>query len=140
MTINNAIELLKQKKFKITPPRLKVLEILQSAIAPLSAEDIIIKLKGKGVNNVTVYRTLSSFAEKGILRQVDLRRDSVCYELKDNHHHHLVCESCGDLEDFEMCIEEVMVNKVLQNSKKFKKINDHALEFFGQCNKCLKYV
>lgn len=136
--VKKNIDFIKEKGLKITPPRVAVFDVFFCSSKPLSAEDVIKKLKGKGINAVTIYRTINSFKEKKLLRQVDLRKTSVFYELNDNHHHHIVCIMCGDIEDFDVCIPKDLVEKVSLKSKKFKKINDHSLEFFGICKICLK--
>ncbi len=129
-------KLLKSHQFKVTPARLEILHILSESQVPLDAEAIFKKLKDKQTNNVTVYRTLTSFAKKGIVRRVDLRKDAVCFELADNHHHHIVCTDCGDVEDVDVCLSAEIQKTISSKSKKFKTITDHSLEFFGQCKKC----
>ena len=91
------------------------------------------------INEATVYRTLSSFEEKGIIKRVDLRKDSLYYELSSaHHHHHIVCTGCGTIEDFESCQIEKVSDKVLSQSSKFSIIKEHSLELFGVCNTCTK--
>lgn len=138
MNKNNIIEILRQHGFKVTPPRIDIYSVLLETKQPISAEGVFLKVKNKKINNVTVYRTLASFVEKGMLRQVDLRRDAVCYELKDDHHHHIVCNGCGDVEDIDLCLDNQTVSGITKQSKKFSSIEDHSLEFFGTCKKCIK--
>lgn len=132
------IETMKKFGLKVTVPRTSVLDVFQSSKKPLSADDVIGKLENQDINDVTVYRTLSLFERLGILRKIDLRKTSVFYELTDYHHHHIICEECGDLEDFEICIDKNTMHKIKDQSQKFKIISDHSLEFFGICNQCVK--
>lgn len=133
---NSAI--LKGYGFKITPARLFVLNLFEKSGKPLSAEGIITKSVLEKINNVTIYRILTSFEEAKIIRRVDLRKDSTYYELASCHHHHLVCNRCGDIEDVEVCIPETLSKAVVKSSKKFSSIDDHSLEFFGICKNCSK--
>ena len=136
---------LKEHGLKATAPRLAVLEALggESGHAPRSAQDIHAALmknaaaKKSGMDLVTVYRTLASFEKAGIVKRVDLRGDSVLYELNDEHHHHIVCTNCGTVEDFEMCDMEALTKKIAQKSKKFTTIREHTLELFGVCTQCV---
>ncbi len=138
MDINDVKDILRTHKLKITPIRKKIFELFVDSYIPLSAEDVMKKLKTGDSNDVTVYRTLASFESIGILRQVDLRRGVVCYELSSHHHHHIVCTRCGVIEDFEICVVEKVAETIIKKSKKFKSINEHAFELFGVCHLCSK--
>lgn len=129
-------KILREKKYKITPTRLAVLEIFYKNDKPIGAEFIYKKLKG-GINEATVYRIISAFEKSGILRKVDLRKDSLFFELNDDHHHHIICTNCGEIEDFKENreIERLLENIVIE-SKKFKNIKEHSLELFGCCKVC----
>lgn len=133
--------ILKEKGFKITPARLAILQAFTKNKLPMSAEDVCKKIKSKKINEVTVYRTLSSLEKGGILKRVDLRKDSVYFELADQHHHHIVCTNCNMIEDFknleiEKAIEKVWKN-IITKSSKFKSIREHSLELFGLCRMCM---
>lgn len=129
-------KILKENDFKCTPSRLKIIDIFLKNDKPISAEYIYSKLKND-IDEATVYRTLSSFEKRGILRRVDLRKNSIHFELNDHHHHHIVCTNCGGVEDFEENKEiEKLLVKVVQSSNKFKSITEHSLELFGLCKGC----
>ena len=132
---NEIISLLKKSKLKVTPSRLAILGVLHEEKMPLNAEDIFVKVK-TNTDQVTVYRTLTTFEEKGIIRRVDLRKESLYYEINDNHHHHIVCVQCGKIEDFDTCDIEHVSDVIIKKSKHFKKATEHAFEIFGVCTKC----
>ena len=121
---------------KITPARLAILEAFSNRCHPLSAEDIYKKLKENKIDLVTIYRTLASFEEVGILRKVDLHKDSQFYEINKHHHHHAVCNRCGFIEELDECGVEKYVSKISSRLSNFKIIKEHSLEFFGLCKKC----
>lgn len=121
---------------KMTGPRIAVLEALRKLSKPADAKEIHACIATGDVDPVTVYRILASFAEAGIVRRVDLRQDSVLYELGAHHHHHLVCTECGMIEDFESCDIEMVTKKILSKSTKFASVKEHSLELFGLCKKC----
>ena len=135
---HNEIEILRGAGLKVTDARVAILSQFIKKPIPLSALEIQQALASSGSDVVTVYRTLSSFEEAGILRKVDLRREAVYYELASHHHHHIVCTDCGLVEDIEDCDVEILSKKVVSGSKKFAAIKDHALEFFGLCRSCVK--
>ena len=131
-------KILKESGFKVTPARLAVLGIFSNDCKPINAEHIFAKLKKEKINLVTIYRTLTSFEKAGILKRVDLHKESVYYELADHHHHHIICTDCGTVESFEECGVKKLSKNILDKSSKFKVINQHSLEFFGKCNGCVK--
>lgn len=129
-------DLLTRASLKHTPARVHVLKFFSDECGPINAEHIAKHIKDKSINLVTIYRTLKSFEEAGIIRRVNLNQDSVYYELAEHHHHHIICTGCGTLEEFETCHISPLTKSILTHSKKFKSITDHSLEVFGLCNKC----
>jgi len=135
---NSFEKTLKDLKLKVTPTRLAILSVFSDDCKPINAEYIFKKLKGKDINIVTIYRTLTTFKDAGILKTVDLHKGSEHYELTGHHHHHIVCTDCGATESFEDCDIEDLSKKVLKGSSKFKAIDQHSFEFFGVCRSCVK--
>ncbi|MDP9229848.1 MAG: transcriptional repressor [Bacteroidota bacterium] len=109
-------ELLKRNHLSITESRKKILHLFLSYGGALAHGDIE-KKAGEKFDRVTVYRTLQTFVEKGIIHTIPTADNSVRYALcKDDctegHHHdhhvHFVCIQCGKTE----CIEDVVVPDV----------------------------
>lgn len=76
-----AEETLKQAGLQKTAQRLAVLDILTRAEQPLTAGDVFERLPGEQkVNRVTVYRILSSYTRKGIIREFESKRGIHFYE------------------------------------------------------------
>lgn len=130
--------LLKKAGLKATSARKHILKAFSSDCKPINAEYLYSKLKAKKINQVTIYRTLASMEIAGILKRVDLRKDSIYYELALNHHHHIVCTNCGKTEVFDICGIDTISQKILKKSSKFKTISQHSLELFGMCRTCTK--
>ena len=131
--------LLRAYSYKATPGRVAILAVLEKNRRPLSVPDIHKELKSK-VDQVTIYRTLETFAESGIVRKIDLQHSHTHYEivLGHDHHHHIVCKKCGKVEDIELYKIETFEKDALKKSKLFSTIKNHSLEFFGICNACAK--
>jgi Fur family transcriptional regulator, ferric uptake regulator len=82
------------------------------------------------VGLVTIYRTLDLLAEIGAVRRLDLG-DGPRYELAEDHHHHLICESCGGVSEFEKCPLDLRRLKGVDFE-----ISSHTLEIYGRCAGC----
>lgn len=130
------IKSLKVAGCKLTPTRLSMLEVLSRAGKPISTQFILSKTKN--IDVATVYRNLISLQKVGLIRKITLHKNTDYYELHTNHHHHIICRSCGVFEDFELCHLRDMSKKTLQHSTKFSSISDHSLEFYGICKLCTK--
>jgi len=128
---------LREAGYKATPDRFAVLDILARSRTPLSIKRIM--ALAKGMDQVTVYRTLKTLKDADLVRQVDLEHGHAHFELTDpKDHHHLICTNCGKIEDFGGCDMEPLVKKALRGSKQFGAVTRHSLEFFGLCKACSK--
>lgn len=140
----NIKNIIKNKGYKCTPARIHILQVFFENKTPLDAEKIYKILSKKketrDINEATIYRTVSSFAEKEILKRIDLRKDSVHFELNNDHHHHIVCTKCNLIESFYDCKMEKLLERIVENSPKFKNIKEHSFELFGVCKDCLLKV
>ena len=125
--------ILRDKGFRSTEGRLKLLSILKSVKKPLSVSEVVGRI-GSNLDEVNVYRALDALSSRGIFVRRDLRQRGVSYEYSHSHHHHLICDNCGEKEDVEYCSAQDMERKILKNSRQFRLINTHSLEFFGVFN------
>ena len=103
-------KLLNSAKLKRTESRRKILEVLLKAAGPQTADEIISAIGKSGPNRVTVYRTLESIVEAGIVHRAFIDGRSQYYELgnkctEHQCHPHFVCTDCGRTR----CLPEVSV-------------------------------
>ena len=128
------IKRMKEKGQRFTTQKKEVLFALRHK--PQTVLEILhtVKLKNGVIDKTTIYRILTGFVKLGIVREIHLGDKEVRFELSDcKHHHHLVCEKCGAIEDVQLC-EDTILNEVKKQSS--FKIKSHSLEFFGMCKKC----
>lgn len=98
---------LKASGLKATLPRMKILEIFQRSsqegVRHLSAEDVYKALLAVqlDVGLATVYRVLTQFEQAGLLTRSNFEAGRAVFELNEGaHHDHLVCLTCGRVEEF----------------------------------------
>ena len=132
-------DLLRQSGRKATPGRVAILKILQAHGQPMTVSEITQRMNGK-LNQVTIYRALEAMKRSGFVHKVDLQHSHAHYELITGiaHHHHVVCEQCGIVEDIDHCNIQNLDRITLKKLKQFRSIKSHALEFFGTCDNCVK--
>lgn len=87
---------------KVTPQRVAVLESFQELKHHPTTDQIIgfIRKNHPNIATGTVYKTLETFVEKGILNRVKTDRDIMRYDPILSPHHHMYCEDSGRIEDY----------------------------------------
>ena len=95
---------LRKAGLKVTMPRIKILEILEtSKLRHLSAEDMYKQLleAGEDIGLATVYRVLTQFEAAGLVTRHNFEGGHSVFELDDgDHHDHMVCIETGDVIEF----------------------------------------
>ncbi|MFW5985636.1 MAG: Fur family transcriptional regulator [Halanaerobiaceae bacterium] len=130
-------KMLQKNNLKITEQRLKILSRLAEAETPLTAEEIYAHLKGEnsGLHLSTIYRNLNKFAEKGFLKKLNFTDKEKRFELKLDHHQHVICIKCGEIKNIDCPLSEYL--QEIQDKIDYK-IMRHDIEMYGLCPKCLE--
>ena len=128
---------LRKAGLKVTLPRLKILEILESsATRHLSAEDIYRGLleSNEDIGLATVYRVLTQFEAAGLVTRHHFEDGMAVFELNHGtHHDHIVCLECGRVEEFMDAGIEERQDQVAQRLG--FEIRDHSLILYGKCRR-----
>ena len=128
--------LLKQKKISETPFRLEVLEILESSKSAVSISFIEENLKY--YNRVTLYRTIKTFVDKGIIHPIAIAGSEINYglcsdsceeEVHSHNHVHLKCNECKSV----FCIETTLFPTIDLGEHKIESLEIQAK---GICENC----
>jgi Fur family ferric uptake transcriptional regulator len=131
-------EILKKNQLSVTGSRKSILELFLYSDGALAHADIE-KQTGEKFDRVTVYRTLHSFMEKGIVHTIPTADNSIRYALcKDDctegHHHdnhvHFICNECSRT----VCLDSVTVPDV-KLPRGFKPL-DRQMIVTGICQDC----
>ncbi|UAY51949.1 Fur family transcriptional regulator [Ferruginibacter albus] len=134
----NVLSILKKNQLSVTDGRKIILELFLKSPGALAHSDIE-KETGASFDRVTVYRTLQTFVEKGIIHHIPTTDNSILYALckqdcEAGHHHdnhvHFVCNECNKT----ICLDDVTVPDV-KLPKGFKP--DHSeMVVSGVCHDC----
>ena len=105
----------------------------------LSAQEIHDAVRGEGgrIGIASVYRALEGLDELGLAQRVDLGDGVSRYERSDprgEHHHHLVCDSCGKVEPFEDRAIEDAIERVAGG--RGYDVAAHDVVLRGACGDC----
>jgi Fe2+ or Zn2+ uptake regulation protein len=137
MNFELTLSSLQDRGHRITKVRQEIVKIFSDYSVPLSANKVakILSENGVSVNRATIYRELQFLLKKDYLTKVYLYSNEVSYESSDlRHHHHLVCEECGSVDNMTSCLASELEEDIYK--KKGFKVKRHILEFYGICSKC----
>ena len=129
---------LRKAGLKVTLPRVKILQIMESSETKhLNAEDVYKALieAGEDVGLATVYRVLTQFETAGLVMRHHFEGGSSVFELTSlDHHDHIVCQTCGSVEEF---FDEVIEDQQEKIAEKYGfRITDHSMYLYGICKDC----
>ena len=134
-------QLLVDHNIPITRPRIVLLEILLQNKGPLKVEDVIKLSEGKLAVS-SLYRIINMLTNLDLISEFQTPDNTKVIELsgiKDDHHHHIFCKSCGSVVDFELDDNlEKNLEQELQLIESTHNISvlSHSLELFSICNQC----
>jgi len=128
---------LRSAGLKATLPRLKIINVFeQSPVRHMTAEDVYKQLLADGldVGLATVYRVLTQFEQAGLLIRHHFETGKAVFELNDEKHHdHLVCLTCGRVEEF--FDSEIEKRQIKIAKERGFTIHEHALYLYAECTK-----
>jgi Fe2+ or Zn2+ uptake regulation protein len=125
---------------RYTGQRRSLVGLLAQAGSPLSVPAIL--EAGGGLTQSSAYRNLSVLEQAGVVRLVVTEEDFARYELTEElmgHHHHLVCSSCGRVEDVSVppLLESELDRSLDRIGRRagFASVS-HRLDLIGICRDC----
>lgn len=128
---------LKSSGLKATLPRIKILEVFQKTdVRHMTAEDVFKALlkEDADIGLATVYRVLMQFEQAGLLTRSHFESGKSVFELNEGQHHdHLVCLTCGRVEEF-FDAEIEKRQRTIAQERGFA-LQEHALSLYGVCTK-----
>lgn len=131
-------EKIRKKGLRMTYARRHILDILKNSEKPMTALDIERAFKRSNLpDRATVYRQMHTLLREKIIVKADVLGRAEYYELNTKHHHHFVCDECGD----SVCLDEPLSERFIQKiEKNLKKqglfVGSHSIAFSGMCTMC----
>jgi Fur family transcriptional regulator, ferric uptake regulator len=125
---------------RMTPVREQIVEVLAAADRPMTIPEILDA--DHGLAQSSVYRNLVVLEEADVVHRIVTHDEFARYELAEDltgHHHHLVCASCGRVEDLpaSASIERSVEAAVAQAARKVGfRTRHHRLDLVGTCIDC----
>jgi Fur family transcriptional regulator, ferric uptake regulator len=119
-----------------THQRVAIIEALGKKDRPVTAQSLHDELRGRGAPGLaTVYRTLRALADAGTAETFEAEPGELAYKLCEVvHHHHLICERCGDVQTIPSCEVEGWAGAVAR--RRGFRVTGHRADVYGLCAEC----
>jgi Fe2+ or Zn2+ uptake regulation protein len=134
--------MLRAGEHRYTTGRRQVVAALHAAANPVTIPQIL--EVETSLAQSSVYRNLAILEEVGVVARIITHDDHARYELAekltDDHHHHLICTTCGTVSDFELppAVEKTLDSAFNASAAAANfQIEGHRLDLIGSCANCL---
>jgi Fur family ferric uptake transcriptional regulator len=132
---------LRRTRQRYTAGRRQLVAALASSRRPVTIPEI--RRAGVDQSQSSVYRNLAILEQCGVVRRLVSTDDTARFELAEDlteHHHHLVCSSCGAIEDISLSNDvEVALHAAIDEARSGHdfEAEAHRLELVGSCAACV---
>ncbi len=121
---------------KLTEQRTQIFRELAASLAHPDAETVYqaVSKRVPSISRDTVYRTLSTLEDEGLVRKVEPLSESARYDANLDRHHHFVCTVCGLVRDFySEALDDLPIPKSVEA---LGQIESAQVEVRGICSAC----
>ena len=120
---------------RMTAQRRLVLELVESWRGGFAVADLYARARARDerIGLATVYRTLDLLRAEGAVTLLSVAGRPTYVRCHEGHHHHLVCTSCGSVEDTELCAAPSAAELA---SRHGFEATAHELDIYGTCRRC----
>ena len=130
---------LERNGYRVSAPRSAVVECLADLGCSVTAKEIadLLDEQGRAVGLASVYRALDLLDRLRLVQRFDVGEGTARYEPAHpggEHHHHLVCQSCGNVSAFEDQGLERAIEKLSRRVD--YSIDAHDVTLRGECPAC----
>jgi len=135
--INQAADTLRRKGLRVTHQRMEIFRELAATDEHPDAETVYQRVSERvpAVSRDTVYRTLATLEEHGLVSRADILGGPARYDADTDHHHHFVCTQCGAVKDFRS--EALDDLPIPRSAKALGRVASAHVQVRGVCSDCL---
>lgn len=125
---------------RLTPNRAAIVDVLVASSRPLTIPEVLDA--GNGLAQSSVYRNLVILEQAGVVHRIVTNDEFARFELAEElagHHHHLICSSCGTVEDVppNARVEQSLRHAVDQIAQATGfRTQTHRVDLVGLCRRC----
>ena len=131
------VEAFEQAGHRRTAPRRALAELIASSGGHFTADELLTESRRRrlGVTRATVFRSLDVLSDLGLVERLDLPTGTHAFvACEPEHHHHVVCSSCGRSTPVDDAGIERLAEAIGRSTG--YQVETHRLELFGRCPGC----
>lgn len=129
--------MLRSAGLRVTAPRVSVLSTL--AGHPHATADILVgrvRAELGSVSTQAVYDILRAFTAAGLTRRIEPSGPPALFEVRvGDNHHHLICRSCGSINDVDCAVGDAPCLTPSQQPAGFV-VDEAEVVYWGYCPSC----
>jgi Fur family ferric uptake transcriptional regulator len=133
-----AADLLASAGYRRGGARSAIVELLARQECALSAQEIedALRASDRRVARASVYRILDELEQLHLVSRIEIGDGTARYEAAgpERHHHHLVCDECGDVLPFSDAELERVIGRVARRVP--LAVSEHEITLHGSCESC----
>lgn len=132
--IQQIIQKLNKANLKITPQRVAVMQTLLKLRQHPTADELFVEVSKKmpGISPTTIYNTLDTFVEKGLVKRIKTDADVMRYDDIVETHHHMYCSISDRIEDyFDPELDQLLKDYFKKKQIDGFTVNDIRLQIMG---------
>ena len=135
----HALRTLANAGYRSSEPRQTVIEAMAGQGCSVTAREIadVVRDDGSRIGLASIYRTLDLLDRTGLVQRFEVGEGSARYEPaypSGEHHHHIVCDSCGNVVPFE---DEGLEHAIERLAGRVQfAVNAHDVTLHGECPAC----
>jgi len=135
-TTTDVIEVLRQRGLRMTPQRRAIVAEIMRTQGHISPTALARKVQGEmpGVNASTIYRTLATLEDAGVLAHAHLESGAEYHRAEEAGHVHLTCSNCGDEDDLSIDEATALVDLIERHHGFQPDLTHFAIS--GLCSGC----
>jgi Fur family ferric uptake transcriptional regulator len=133
----HALAALERAGYRSSAPRSAVVETMASEGCGVTARELADRLHGRGIGQASIYRTLELLDQLRLVQRFDVGAGVARYEPafpSGEHHHHVVCDRCGAVTQFEDDDLERAIERLSQRLD--FAVDAHDVVLRGECPAC----
>lgn len=134
--VNEFTEACRKAGLKLTHQRLEIYREIAAATDHPSAEDLYRRIKGRlpTVSLDTVYRTLDTFEQHGLVNKVPVIKGPARYDATTNLHHHCICGKCRKIIDLNWHAVDAV--DLPPETQQWGQVTNRYVQVYGVCSRC----
>ncbi len=141
LNVEAIMERLGNEGYRLTGPRRTVVDQIVSYSAPFTSAELLetVQRNSPAIGRATVFRTIELLCRIGLVQRIhEDARGGRCHAYMacdERHHHHLICNSCGTVRDFQ---EDKSLDALVHEVERRTdfRVEGHRLELVGLCPTC----